>query len=54
MEAALARLETAARNARAGNSAQPDAALVNRHEALRRSVNASLAELDALIGVLGK
>jgi t-SNARE complex subunit (syntaxin) len=51
IDAALARIETQAALARhtgGGRSTAP-AELVERHEALRESVDASLAELDALI-----
>ncbi len=54
IETSLARVERAMHRARAGDSAQPDIALTNRHDALRQSVRASLAELDAVIGALGK
>jgi hypothetical protein len=54
IEAALTRVEAAARNRQVGASLAPDQALLNRHEALRQTVSASLAELDALIGVLEK
>ena len=48
IEAALVRLEAASRGASVG----PNPALVRQHEALRRSVSASLSELDVLIGAL--
>lgn len=53
IERALARIETQA--ALSGGSARDgaaNAALVARHESLRETVSASLAELDALIGRL--
>lgn len=52
IDAALARIEqSAAKGARADASA---AQLVARHEKLRESVSASLAELDQVIGALEK
>lgn len=50
IEAALTRLETAGPRA----IPAPDADLFNRHESLRASVEATLAELDTLIGTLEK
>ena len=46
IEKALARIETQAALGRSGSG---DAALARKHEALRESVSASLAELDTLI-----
>ncbi len=65
IEAALARVERAANDTQRHQAdaqphqqqtdfAEPDEGLLIRHEALRRSVSASLAELDALIGALEK
>ena len=54
IEQALARIETQAALAGSGARAATGggAALAERHEALRDSVSASLAELDGLIGGL--
>jgi hypothetical protein len=53
LEAAAARIEAAAaRPAPSTTSASPDFALINRHEALKDTVAASLRDLDALIGRL--
>lgn len=56
IEQALARIETQAALARSGprHAADDDSELAARHEALRDSVSASLAELDTLIGGLEK
>ncbi|MFA7595847.1 MAG: hypothetical protein WCY92_05780 [Novosphingobium sp.] len=58
IESALARIESAAgdteRHAPEPSLVEPDEGLLIRHEALRQSVRASLAELDALIGALEK
>ncbi|WP_370188590.1 hypothetical protein [Qipengyuania sp.] len=55
IDRALARIETQAALASHGGTAGEagNAALVARHEALRESVTASLAELDTLIEGLG-
>lgn len=51
IDAALARIETQAALARHADLSRdlPPAELVERHEALREIVDASLAELDSLI-----
>ena len=56
IEAALGRIERAASERPAATASTTDnanaAELVARHEALRETVNASLADLDRLIGRL--
>ena len=56
IDRALARIETQAALASHATPADgaPDAGLAARHEALRDSVSASIAELDALIEGLEK
>lgn len=53
IEAALARIERASAE-RASAAPSGNAELVARHEALRESVSASIAELDTLIGRLDR
>lgn len=53
IEAALARIEAAAANLKEAR-ATGDARLAGRHEALRTRVAAALADLDSVIGDLGR
>lgn len=52
IESALVRADNAARKCSANAPAISDPALPDRHESLRKIVNASLGELDTLIARL--
>ncbi|OCC24789.1 hypothetical protein MB02_04780 [Croceicoccus estronivorus] len=51
---AIARIERALDHLEASNPTAPDALLQQKHDALRKNVNASLTELDLLIQALEK